>query len=89
MSLFVDSEGALQASPTHEDSVSARNYDDADVVADVPGFLDGDEGLDNSGLGLLEEGDTVSVTITTKHGETESVEFQVPDTLAENAGGSV
>lgn len=88
--VFVADGGTLRASPA-DDRVAAapaHDYDDA-VAGDVAGLLDDGTGLDNSGVGLLEPGDGISVTVTTESGVEERVELQVPTDLGDDTGRSV
>lgn len=89
--VFVDSDGALRASPTTDDRVAApgKDYRRAGFVANVPDCLDASEGIDNGGIGPLESGDVLSVVIASEGGIEETVELRVPSGLDEETGGSV
>jgi flagellin FlaB len=74
------------------DPASAADGNDygREITAEVSGEGDvGDTGYDNSGLSLLDESDSVELTITTASGSQRFVTLSVPDSLVGDGGGTV
>jgi archaellin len=89
--VFVDHDGELRNTPTDDARVAepTRGYDDPDTTVDPIQVLDTGEGIDNSGLQLLESGEELTVTIHSRDGHVLSTVTVNLPTLTAHDGQSV
>lgn len=87
----IDDDGSLWRSPSTPDRVAAPNQNNNKTRfrRDIADTLDSGEMIDNSGLGLLEPGDELSLTVATAEGATRTIDLQVPAQLETDAGETI
>jgi len=89
--VFIDHEGAIRQDPAHQARVAepTNDYGDPDVAANLTAVLAPDEGIDNSGLRLLEAGSQVTIKIHSSDGTVVTTTEIVLPVLDGHAGQSV
>lgn len=88
--VFIAHDGTVERTPTEDARVvaPARAYDDPDVAVRIPDLLDSGEGIDNSGLRLLERGNRVTLRVRAEGEVIARVELEIPS-LEDHAGDTV